>query len=164
MTARGDVTGRVRRAVVAIGRRAPREGGSAIVEFLGVTLVLLVPLVYLVLTLGRVQAGLFAAEAAARETGRILSQAEDYPQGVANAHTAVELAFADHAIVVDPAVALAIECSENPCLTPGAQLHIEVTTTVRLPLLPDVLEGALPLEVPVAAAHLAVVPEFGEAP
>lgn len=140
------------------------EQGSAVVEFLGVTLLLLVPLVYLVLTLGRVQAGLFAAEAAARETGRILSQAEDFGQGLTDAYTAVELAFEDHGIAVDPEAALAIECSDHPCLTPGGQLHVEVAVTVQLPLVPPALVGDLPLQVPVHASHLAAVPEFGATP
>ena len=73
------------------------ERGSAVVEFLGVTLVLLLPLVYLVLTLGQIQAAAFAAEAAARESGRVLSHEADLPTAAARAQTAVELAFGDHA-------------------------------------------------------------------
>ena len=40
-------------------------------EFLGVSLVLLVPLVYLVLVLGRIEAATFAVEGAAREAARV---------------------------------------------------------------------------------------------
>jgi len=40
------------------------ERGSALVELQGVSLVLLVPLVYLMLTMARIQAASFAAEAA----------------------------------------------------------------------------------------------------
>ena len=142
-------------------RRLRREeGGNAVVEFLGVTVVLLVPLVYLVLTLGRVQAAAFAAEAGAREAGRVLSQAEDLPTAIAHARLAVDLAFADHGIAVDPARVLSFECEDELCLAAGARIHIEVSTAVDLPLVPEFLGGALPLEVPVQATHLAVVPEF----
>lgn len=136
------------------------ERGSAVVEFLGVTLVLLLPLVYLVLTLGQIQAAAFAAEAAARESGRVLSHEADLPTAAARAQTAVELAFGDHGLAVDGAQALSFTCSAEPCLSPGGQIHVEVETVVRLPLVPDFLAGALPLEVPVQAAHLASVPEF----
>lgn len=147
-----------------VRRLRREEGGSAVVEFIGVTLVLLLPLVYLVLTLGRVQAAVFAAEAAARESGRVLSQAEDFSAAVGQAQTVVELAFDDHGIPVDPAAALSFTCSDEPCLSAGGQVHVEVAAVVRLPLLPDFLAGAVPLEVPVRATYLASVPEFGGLP
>lgn len=149
------------RVLYALWHRVRREeGGSAVVEFIGVTLVLLLPLVYLILTLGRVQAAAFAAEAAARESGRVLSQTEDLTTAVAQARTAVELAFDDHGIAVDPAAALSFTCSDEPCLAPAGHIHVEVSAAVRLPLVPDFLSGSLPLEVPIQATHLAVVPEF----
>ncbi|WP_413452377.1 pilus assembly protein [Georgenia phoenicis] len=140
------------------------EGGNAVVEFIGVTLVLLVPLVYLVLTLGQIQAAVFAAEAAARESGRALSRAEDLETAVGQAQTSVALAFEDHGIDIDPVAALDFTCSDDPCLSAGAQIHVEVATSVQLPLVPDFLAGAFPLEVPVRATHLAAVPEFGGLP
>ena len=143
-----------------LGRLRSEEGGSAVVEFLGVTLVLLLPLVYLILTLGQIQAAAFAAEAAARESGRVLSQELELATGVARAQTAVELAFGDHGIAVDGSRALSFSCSEEPCLTPGGQIHVEVVAVVPLPLVPEFLGRSLPLEVPVEAAHLASVPEF----
>lgn len=151
----------VARAVVT---RLREERGSAVVEFIGVTVVLLVPLVYLVLTLGRVQAAMFAAEAAARESGRIVSQAEQLDDGVALARRAAELAFSDQGIVVDGADVIHLSCAEYPCLSRGAQIHVQVDATVRLPLVPDFLDGVVPLEVPIRAEHLAVVPEFGVVP
>ncbi len=157
-----------KRAVRSAGRLLRRlrteDRGGAIVEFLGVGLVLLLPLVYLVLTLGQVQAAAFAAESAAREAGRVLSQAEDLPVALDRAHHAVRLAFEDHGIAVDPARALAVDCEYDPCLTPGGQVHVEVSAVVGLPLVPAFLGDTLPLEVPVQAAHLAVVPEFWSAP
>lgn len=156
---------RARRAGRGVLRRLRAEDdGGAIVEFLGITLVLLLPLIYLIITLGQVQAAAFAAESAARESGRVLSQAQDLPTALDQAHHAVRLAFEDHGIAIDPAAALSVGCEHDPCLTPGGQLHIEVSAAVGLPLVPSFLGDTLPLEVPVQAAHLAVVPEFRSAP
>lgn len=149
---------------ILLRRVRSEESGNAIVEFLAVTLVLLLPLVYLVLTLGRVQAAAFAAEAAARESGRVLSQAQELSEGLAQAHTAVALAFDDHGIEVDPSTALGLVCSDDPCLSPGGQITVEVSAVVSLPLVPAFFDGVLPLEVPVRATHLAAVPEFREVP
>ena len=51
------------------------DAGNAIVEFLGAALLLLVPLVYLVLVLGRLQAATFATAGAAREAARAYTAA-----------------------------------------------------------------------------------------
>jgi hypothetical protein len=48
----------------------PDDEGAAIVEFIALSLLLLVPLTYLVVTLSRIQAGAFAAEGAAHEAAR----------------------------------------------------------------------------------------------
>jgi Flp pilus assembly protein TadG len=136
------------------------ERGSAVVEFLGVSLLLLVPIVYLVLTLAQVQAAAFAAEGAAREAGRLLARAETMEDGAAAARLAVELAFEDQGLDVDGAGALRISCAEQPCLAPGARVTVTVAATVDLPLVPDLVADALPTNVPVTATHVAAVPEF----
>lgn len=142
----------------------PGERGSAVVEFLGVSLLLLVPLVYLIVTLGRVQAAGFAAEGAAREAGRLIVQAETIEQGVARARLAVELAFADHGMEVDGAEVLTLTCEEDPCLTPGAYIHVGVESSVGLPGAPAFMASVLPTRVTVAAEAMAAVGDFREAP
>lgn len=126
------------------------------------TVVLLVPLVYLVLTLGRVQAAGYAAESASREAGRIMAITEDVDEAVRRATLAVEYAFADHGIAVDGSRVLRVHCAADPCRTPGALIDVEVTAAVSLPLAPRSGEGALPLEVPVSSSYAARVPAFGE--
>ena len=54
-------------------RRWAQEGGEATVEFVGLVFLLVVPVVYLVVSLAQVQGALFAAEAGAREASRILA-------------------------------------------------------------------------------------------
>ena len=58
-------------------RWARNDEGSAALEFITVGVILLVPLAYLVITLGAVQETLLGAEAAARHTARVIGQAED---------------------------------------------------------------------------------------
>lgn len=145
-------------------RAGPAEAGSAVVEFLGGALLLLLPLVYLVLTLGQVQGAAFAAEGAAREAGRLVVRAETVEVGVARARAAVALAFADQGMTVDGAGALTLACEADPCLTPGARIIVEVGAAVALPGVPEFVRGAVPAEVPVTAEYVAVVDAFREAP
>lgn len=137
-----DVVGSCLRALRA--RLSGRgDTGSAVVEFLGVSLMLLVPTVYLIVTLGQIQAATFAAEGAAREAGRLIAQAETWEQGVANASMAVELAFADQGFDVSGSSALNITCGADPCLSPGEFVMIDVSAEVALPLIGGLLETAV---------------------
>lgn len=144
----------------ARARLGDRERGSAVVEFLGVSLVLLVPLVYLIVTMSRIQAASFAAEGAAREAGRLIAQAETMEEGIAAAQLGVELAFADQGLDVDPASVLQVTCSVPECLTAGEYVLIEVRTEVSLPLAPDFLAGAVPTAVAIGADAMTAVSGF----
>lgn len=157
------LVGWVRRRAQAVARRwsgSDREAGNAVVEFLGVALLLLVPLVYLLLTLARVQAGVFAAEGAAREAGRLVARAETIEEGLARARFAVDLAFEDHGIPVGDA--LRFSCETSPCLTPGGRIVVEVAAAVPLPFVPDAVRAVVPAEVPVNAEYVVVLDEFRE--
>lgn len=138
------------------------DAGSAVVEFLGVTLVLLVPTVYLVLTLGRIQAGAFAAESAAAQAARAVVVAGDLERGLTAAEASVELALADQGFGdVDGAEALEISCSSTPCRRPGSTVAAHVHVDVPLPFVPDFVRRRLPLAVRVTADHVAAVDQYG---
>lgn len=140
------------------------DRGSAVVEFLGVTLVLLIPTIYLILTLARVEAAAFAAEGAARDAGRIIASAQTLDAGLAGAYQAVELAFVDQGLSIDPASAVEVTCSADPCLSPDAYVHIEVATVVALPLLPDVVADATRSHVRIHASATTGIDRFRERP
>jgi len=142
----------------AAGRSA--DAGSALVEFLGISLVLLVPIVYLVLVLGRIQAATFATEGAAREAARVYVVADDTRQGAARAVTAVGVALTDQGFDDDPAAALTVRCSSDPCLTPGAEVAATVQVRVPLPFVPSFVRDVVPLEVPVTAERVAPVDAY----
>lgn len=139
-------------------RRASAERGSAVVEFVALAVLLLVPTIYFVATLAQVQAATFAVEAGAREAGRILATAESDAEARARAEAAVALAGTDQRLEVPAALETA--CDARPCLTPGAGIVVRVSTTVPLPLLPDAVVTALGAGIDVHAEHEVRVDRF----
>lgn len=122
----GSGLSRLRRSGSALFRD---EEGEATVEFIGLMLVLVVPLLYLVLTLAQVQAGLFAAEGGAREAARVLA---DDPGDQETALAQVALAFADFGVPSEPVTL--IGC--RTCAGPARDVSVTVSTSIPLPLLP----------------------------
>lgn len=152
--------GRLRRGE---GRRHSGEQGSAVVEFVTLGVLLLVPLIYLVLTVARIQAGAYAVSMAAREAGRAFVTAADEGSAFARADSAASIALEDHRFQRDEAE-VSITCSTSPCSTPGATIRIEARVAVPLPLIPLFARDVLPLEVPVSADAVATVDSFRAAP
>ncbi len=142
------------------------ESGSAVVEFIGTAVLLLIPLVYLVLTVGRLQAGAFAVDGAAREAARAVVTATSSQESGQRARLAAAIALEDQGF--DPSAAMSgdavhVECSADPCLTPGATVAATVRTVVPLPFVPDALRSWVPLEVPVESRYRTSVDQFVEA-
>jgi hypothetical protein len=129
--------------------RLGEEGGSALVEFVFVALVVFVPLVYLVAGFSAVQRGVFASTAAAREAGRAIGTAPDLTTGLARAEAAARIAVEDQSVdAQDVRVAYApagsgcdAAGSYTPSLTPGEEFSVCVTVTVRVPLLPEFVDA-----------------------
>lgn len=142
-----------------MSRREVRdERGSAVVEFVTLGVVLLVPLVYLVMMLGRVQAGAFAVSQAARESGRVFVTTDAGQDATARARAAARLAFADHRF--EDAGTLEVACDGTPCLRPGGQVRTTATVLVPLPLVPAFVRDVVPASVPVSASHVSTVDRF----
>ena len=139
-------------------RHPRRDDGRAIVEFLVVGLLLLVPVVYFVVTLARVQAAAFAVSTASREAGRAFTTAATEDDAYARAQAAARISFEDFDVGADGGVQ--IRCDGSPCLRPEGRVETVATVTVRLPLVPDVLSGAIPAALPVSATHVATVDRF----
>lgn len=139
-------------------RPGPRESGRAVVEFLVVGLLVLLPLLYLVVTLARVQAAAFAVSAASREAGRAFTTAVGDADAFPRAEAAAAVSFSDYDFGDEGSVV--VDCDGTPCLRSDGQVRVVASVTVRLPLVPDVLSGALPSAVPVSATHIAPVDRF----
>ena len=144
--------------------RRRTDEGSAIVEFLALGVVLLVPVVYLALVVGRVQAATYAADAAAREAARVLSVAPDEATGRAHAAAAVRLALLDQGFDVEPGAVTTVECSARPCLSPQGRVAVGVEVAVVLPGVPALLDGAVPARVTVRSSQVATVDAFRTVP
>ncbi len=119
------------------------DDGSASLEFVAAGLILLLPVVYLVLVLSSVQAGAFAAEAAARQAARLFVQAESVEAAQAVADRAIQFALADYGVDRDDA-SVAVTCVPAACLEPGAIVTVQVTVSVPLPARAAGAAGRLP--------------------
>ena len=137
------------------------DSGTAVVEFVTLGVLLLVPVIYLVLVLGRIQAAAFAAEGAAREAGRVFVTAPDDETAGQRARAAVLLALQDQGFDdVDPAQTVIVTCETSPCLQPESRVAVHVEIDVALPGVPVFVNAVVPTNVPVRARAIAVVDRF----
>jgi hypothetical protein len=136
------------------------DGGSAVVEFCLLAVLLLVPIIYLVLALGRIQAGAFAAQGAAREAGRAFVTAADEGSARGRADAAAAIAFADQGFSGPAGVGIEVACSAAPCLTPDQRVFVRSRVLVVLPGVPRLVDRFFPARVEVTARHVATVDRF----
>jgi hypothetical protein len=137
------------------------EAGTASLEFVTAGLILLLPMVYLVLTMSAIQSASFAVEGAARQAVRVYVQAADTREAEAEAERALAFALADYGI--DPSLAtLSITCSPRPadCLRRRGTVTVSVAVSVALPLAPSALTVHGPLVVPLRATATEQVSRF----
>ncbi|GAA4118055.1 hypothetical protein GCM10022215_19220 [Nocardioides fonticola] len=126
-------------------RRRRDERGNAIVEFCWLAILLLVPLVWIVLSVFEVQRGAFGVSAAARAAGRAYVLAPDDASGRVRAEAAARQALADQGID-DAPLRLVVTCTPFPadCHSGTSVVTVRVESRVDLPLLPKVLGGGAP--------------------
>ena len=115
------------------------ERGSAILEFLIIGLLVLVPLLYVVLTIMRVESAVMASTQAVREAGRAFVMSDSPQEGLRSAETAARVALRDQGFEL-PASALSITCSAT-CLAPSSSAHLHLQWRVDLPWLPAAVDG-----------------------
>lgn len=128
--------------------------GSALVEVTWLGLLLLIPLVYVVITLVTVQRSAFGATEATRSAGRAYILAPDVGTAEQRAHEAASLAMNDQGVDLEPGD-LVITCRPTPqsCLQPGSSVEVRVALHVKLPLAPGML-GESAASVAVDARHV----------
>jgi Flp pilus assembly protein TadG len=157
---------RGRKQMGARGRRRPLawrahlagEEGNAVVEFVFLGVVLLVPVVYLVLTVGQLQGGSFAVVGAADQAAKVYVDAPTPQAADARARQAVRIALSDFGFSEDQA-AVHIACSEE-CLAPGSTVTVVVRLEVPLPLIPGIA-GSHASAATVDATSTQLVERFG---
>ena len=119
------------------------EGGSAVVEIVWLGVLLLVPLLWIVLSVFEVQRGAFATTSAARSAARAYALADSDAAGREQAQAAIGQAMADQG-GADQSFTFDVSCDGGDCHAPGAVITVTVRSGVRLPLLPAVLGGDAP--------------------
>ncbi len=141
------------------------DSGNASLEFITIGMILLVPVVYLVLTLSSIQAGAFAVEGAARQAARIFVQAETEAEAEREARRAIQFTLADYGLDIGDAE-IAFVCTPRPdeCLRRLADVTVTVAISVPLPLMPSAIVVDLPFEVPLVATATQRVSRFWSAP
>ncbi|MCC9146479.1 MULTISPECIES: hypothetical protein [unclassified Arthrobacter] len=112
----------------------PDEAGSAVVEFIFLGLLLLVPVVYLVITAGQVQGASFAVVNAADSAAKVYAAAPDALTAEQRAAAAADLVLADFGLETE-GMLMEVRCSEA-CLAPGSTVTVSVRFTVPLPGVP----------------------------
>ncbi|TLP96038.1 hypothetical protein FEF26_09620 [Nesterenkonia salmonea] len=112
------------------------EEGSAIVEFLALAVMLLIPSVWFLIGVSQIQAATYAAVGAADQATKMYigseAQAETRAQ---RSEAAVHAALADFNISPDQAT-ITRTCSED-CEQPGSLVRYEIDVRVPLPLVPE---------------------------
>ncbi|WP_426978673.1 hypothetical protein ACQCSU_05400 [Pseudarthrobacter sp. O4] len=105
------------------------------VEFIFLSLLLMVPLVYFVITVGQIQGGSFAVVGAADQAAKVFVSQPDAVSGRAAAEQAVLLALADHGQEAGNA-SLDTSCQPADCMAAGSAVTVTVNLTVPLPFVP----------------------------
>lgn len=134
------------------------EDGNALVEFVVLSVALLIPTLYLVLTLGAVQAAVFAADTISRDVARIHATETDPGRAADRSAQHSRLILEDHGLPVSEVAR--IECSADPCATPGGTVTARVRIAVPVPGLGPVLGETGP--VAVGASHTVPVDRYRE--
>ena len=144
-------------------RRVSGEHGSALVEVVWLSLILLIPLVYILLTLVTVQRSAYGVTEAARAAGRAYVLSPDSATGRTRAYAAARLAMHDQGITL-PVSDLTIIChpTRASCLQPGSTVEIRIRYRARLPIVPRFM-GHNPATIAVSARHVEPYGSYREA-
>ena len=117
------------------------DDGNAVLEFVALSVVVLIPFIYLLFSVFAVQRASFGATQAAREAGRVLATSDSLDAGLARARDAAALALTDQGVTAPPE--LAVVPAGSSCtnaagtaaasLAPGSTFTVCVTEHVSLP-------------------------------
>jgi Flp pilus assembly protein TadG len=111
------------------------EQGSAVVEFTFLALLLMVPVVYFIITVGQIQGGSFAVVGAADQAAKVYVAQADASSAQAAAEQAAAIALADFGHRPEEA-SVAMSCNPADCQAPGTAVTVTVSLTVPLPFVP----------------------------
>ncbi len=128
----------------------PQDDGRAVLEFIVLGVLVMLPVLYIAMSLLTVQATTFAAAQAARDAARLLDNAPSAAAGETRALGAARQTLTDQNLESTGVrlhyVAAGADCATAPArrpdLAPGAVYDVCVTVPLVLPLLPADLTAA----------------------
>ena len=153
------------------GGAGPGDSGAAVVEFVGLSVLILLPVIYLALTIFQIQRSAFGVTQAAREAGRAFATAASTREAFARAQVAARTALADQGVDGVPRVeylpagagcgAGRASASGVATLRPGATFVVCVRMEVPLPYTSaGRFAGIVPATVAVTGQYEVVVDEY----
>lgn len=125
--------------------RVRDQRGSGLVEVVWMSIILLLPLLWIVLSVFEVQRGSFGVSGAARAAARAYALAPNDVAGERRAEAVARQALADQGLT-DVPVRVTVTCTPYPrsCHSGTSVITVRVDSALTLPLLPDVLGGGAP--------------------
>lgn len=134
------------------------EQGSALVEFVALSVVLLVPVVYALVAVLDVQRGAYGVSAAARAYGRAYQVS-----GPGDAAAAADIALRDQGLDVSQ-VSIGTACVgvNGACTGEGGAVRVTVARRVDLPLVPGWADDDV--SIGVSGVHVAPYGDHRDAP
>jgi Flp pilus assembly protein TadG len=133
------------------------DEGSALVEFTYLSVLLMVPIVYVLITVFQVQRAAFGTTEAARQAGRAYSRADNVQDAELRATAAAQLVLKDQGI--DLVDSPRFDCLGD-CLAPGSRVRVTVTFFVKLPVLGSVFGAGDRGAIKVEASHTEYIDRF----
>jgi len=126
-----------------------RDAGRALIEVVFLAVLILIPTIYILASVMRIQAATFAVAQGARDAGRVMDSAPSVAIGVSRAAEIARLALTDQRVSSDgmrlrfvPAGSDCVSAPEiTPSLTPGDVFDICVVAVVSFPGVPTVVTG-----------------------
>ncbi|MCW2797260.1 hypothetical protein [Nocardioides sp.] len=145
-----------------IRRRRRPEDGTALVELTWLGILLLIPMLWIVMSVFEVQRGAFGVSAAARAAGRAYALAPTDAEGRRRAEIVARQALADQGLA-DAPLKVTVTCTPYPssCHQGTSVITVRIATRVDLPMLPAVLGGDAP-SFALDATHTVPIGQFQE--
>ena len=126
------------------------DAGRALIEVIFLAVLLLIPTIYILASVMRIQAATFAVTQGARDAGRVMDAAPSVAAGISRAEQIAAIALADQNVPTDGLdirfVPAGGDCLTSPQIQPslraGDVYDICVVALVTLPGVPSVITGS----------------------
>lgn len=141
---------RLRRLASRLNSGRDDDDGRALIEVIFLAVLILIPTIYILVTILKIQSATFAVAQGARDAGRVMDSAPTTTVGVARAQEIARLALTDQNVSADGMelrfVPVGADCVSSPEIAPslraGTVYDVCVVAVVSLPGVPTVITGS----------------------